>query len=488
MKSILLSLALIFAVACTDMSQTEKALETYEKNTAELNEKLDEAFQKQTELGDKIGKLMSSGQKASHIFSPSVMGEYAAHGKKSVELGKEYLFHYREFLSSIDDDSTCYQPEIADRIESIILEREAFFQQLDELPKFERDDEAILTWLGTGMAQSQITMIMPMINMTYLCLISDAFGMTKEDLEKIEKENAANDFDSTESIDEGLEEIYKDTHQISKTVRPGDTLLLNNYLPEYADNVSQVANIEIPKGLKFAKDSLEIVMPMDKVATEYVFKGNYQISDTIWTLNITLINKPQQLISELTFSDSSLQNCVDLIVKATNFTYVEDFTTLHCDFGDTTFSDVMKQPIKDISGIDQLEYLEDIKLMDNQIDDFRLLTKLDKLSMIYIKGEKLKDLSWAGKRDKFSLVLENTEVEDISAIDTISSGLIGFIDAQPSYCDQFERFENQDRIFLYYGPMQEYIDGLSETEMPEMLGKMQSDPDIMLQAPKACQS
>ncbi|MBL4799025.1 MAG: leucine-rich repeat domain-containing protein [Oleispira sp.] len=113
-------------------------------------------------------------------------------------------------------------------------------------------------------------------------------------------------------------------------------------------------------------------------------------------------------INTLSISDYSL----DLCIKNTGRTYIEEITTLMCN----------NKGIQLLDGIGQLTELKTLHLNFNNIEDINPLVELKKLNTLYLSGNQIQNLEPLSELAELTeLAIQKNNIQDLSPLQSMGS-------------------------------------------------------------------
>lgn len=177
-------------------ANNKTAIATFEANTLPIIEKADLIAKQQFALMDEINKLMAAGN-LRQIFETHRVTKLQQYSNESIAQAKLLAEEYRVFISKLPETSSCYQPESLAEFQQLISEAEANNLALSELPaNAQTSDDMTLTMaaMDLQMQAGQVGSLVPMFQLIKACYITDAMGMTKQDIERMNAEGDDGEF------------------------------------------------------------------------------------------------------------------------------------------------------------------------------------------------------------------------------------------------------------------------------------------------------
>jgi hypothetical protein len=128
------------------------------------------------------------------------------------------------------------------------------------------------------------------------------------------------------------------------------------------------------------------------------------------TIDIASGSLSGDLISEITFSDTNLSNCLSDVAATNNWQFINEVTELSC----------VGNSIITLNGIENLTSLTDLNLGANQVVDIGLLADLTELTTLFLGFNQITDITpIANLIGLTSLEVIGNQITDISTVATL---------------------------------------------------------------------
>ena len=485
---LLLSCFLVYAQGSPSDSVNEntyKKMMVFQQQTQEIVAETRQINRKMEPQFAQVMRILKKTQDARAALRSSGIADMQTDLNRLLALSQQYLNHYRSFIQSIDQSSTCYKPENFRDFEEILKDTRKVAAIIPQLVSEQGKSESFDALSGVMMLQANANILVNYFETFKMCYIADSAGslassfnvlsqMLGDNVKEAEKDrtkalwfenlaavaehegNLQPEFhdDSTIEQPKGKQNV---THNISIRFYADDLPELTDLFEFGIDELDQLYQLSMPEGLQFNEIHRLIYTPKYKTDLQRPLNGT--IKGTLLSygkpvvVNIKLQRMPAALISEYKWYDPQLEKCV----KSQSLKYLHQIDNLNCKFaaGDTVelfdLSALLNINRIEFSGgefsslthLNQLSKLKEVGISNAVIDDFSGITaQLDALKLLNIYSD-----SWPA--------IENIQATEVSIL-------------QPENCAPLALLIDSDKVTFLYPDMgeEELMDALSQHGKP----------------------
>ncbi|WP_076410065.1 hypothetical protein [Shewanella sp. UCD-KL12] len=380
------------------LQDTHQAIEVFQSNTKSL---LDKSHQLNAQYAIQMQTLSATLQQtesAKSVLQSNLIGDIEYNASSMLAVANQYLSHYRTFVHSISQQSTCYQPEQVGQFEHTIAELEVYVGNIQQLAATQSDSEAFTALMEININQARVSMVVNQFEMFKLCYLTEAIGPLSQEFEALtralEQEAAKqgyvqaidsqNHAETNSLIDDDnlakMTEKFRDNIVQTYQFKAGAVPHFNELTYLYIENIAQLKNLNLSNGLSVNNDlSLELpASALINIDQRYQAKinGTIETDTEIVTLDITIERAATSLIDDIQFIDQQVKNCVNQAVQLNQITYSHQLTQLNCTFDQTT-------NIK-LDDLSQLQQLNLLSVKGGSIESLVPLASLPSLGTLYL--------------------------------------------------------------------------------------------------------
>ncbi|WP_394130504.1 hypothetical protein [Shewanella maritima] len=184
-----LAALLLFSHTQFAFASNQFAIDQYNAATEPLLEQSTSLGDRQTELMEKLQSVADNSKSAVKALNSEYIGQMYQVGEQTLALADQYLLAFEGFQTELSKNSVCYQPESALEFAQTIEQRRQANQALLQIKQSQvGDDEgaAAIALLNVQVHSGQLQMLVHMFEMSKMCFIGEAMGLSQEDIKRMQ--------------------------------------------------------------------------------------------------------------------------------------------------------------------------------------------------------------------------------------------------------------------------------------------------------------
>ncbi|WP_144211043.1 hypothetical protein [Shewanella donghaensis] len=175
---------------------SQLARDQFDAKTKPIFDRSQVISEKQLALMQEFNQVAESGS-AVAIFTGGKVQELQALGEQTITEANQFITEYQQFLSQLPETSSCYLPENVEKYQGTVAEIAKANEALGQfVAPTDSNDEigATMALLNLQMHAGRLSSVVQMFQLVKVCYMTDAMGLTKEDVKRMAAENMDEDY------------------------------------------------------------------------------------------------------------------------------------------------------------------------------------------------------------------------------------------------------------------------------------------------------
>ncbi|MFC4878521.1 hypothetical protein [Microbulbifer halophilus] len=174
--------------ACFGDSDTVGKVDAFTERTEPLLEKDNRLAEEYHVLLEQVHEKVRQPEDVESVIASGLLGQIADNADKALANSSQYQEELKRLFDSLDEESPCHQPEVAESLGEMIAEKKQAIVKLRKLENGDLEDSSSMAIVGTT-ANASAAGMSGMMEMFKACMVPAAMGMTKSEVEEQARKN-----------------------------------------------------------------------------------------------------------------------------------------------------------------------------------------------------------------------------------------------------------------------------------------------------------